>query len=148
MGTQEAGNPRRRQFLEAPKTRRPDPDSKVYGGWDVIDHLTVDQCTNRPTGIHTVEVIPNSLREEWIEAWNAAHMLRQAAMMEEENERALKWILWLPQGLLHAPKRGEKNGARRYKELTRRFVMWRQKDMLGLVKAWKMAAVTAEKRLS
>jgi hypothetical protein len=37
---------------------------------------------------------------------------------------------------------------RQYKELARRFVMWRQKDMLGLVKAWKMAAVAAEKRLS
>jgi hypothetical protein len=68
-------------------------------------------------------------------------------MTEEENERALKWILWLPQGLLYAPKRGGKNGTRQYKELARRFIMWRQKDMLGLVKAWKMAAVTAEKRL-
>ncbi len=26
--------------------------------------------------------------------------------------------------------------------------MWRQRDMLGLVKAWKMAAVAGEKRLS
>jgi hypothetical protein len=26
--------------------------------------------------------------------------------------------------------------------------MWRQRDMLGLVKAWKMAAIAAEKRLS
>ncbi len=26
--------------------------------------------------------------------------------------------------------------------------MWRQRDMLGLVKAWKLAAVAAEKRLS
>jgi hypothetical protein len=26
--------------------------------------------------------------------------------------------------------------------------MWRQKGMLGLIKAWKMAAVTEEKRLS
>ncbi len=33
-------------------------------------------------------------------------------------------------------------------ELARRFVLWRQKDMLGLVKAWKMVAVKAEKRLS
>jgi hypothetical protein len=56
-------------------------------------------------------------------------------MTEEENERALKWILWLPQGLLHAPQRGGKNGARQYMELARRFVMWRQKGMLGLVKA-------------
>jgi len=49
---------------------------------------------------------------------------------------------------LHAPQRGGKNGARQSKELARRFVMWRQRDMLGLVKKWKMAAITAKKRLS
>jgi hypothetical protein len=114
----------------------------------MIDHLTVDQCATRPPGIHTVEIIPNSLQEEWTEAWNTVHRMRQAARTDEENERALKWILWLPQGLLHAPQRGGKNGARQYKELARRFVMWRQRDMLGLVKKWKMAAVTTEKRLS
>ncbi len=37
---------------------------------------------------------------------------------------------------------------RQYRELARRFVMWRQRDMLGLVKAWKTAAVKAEKRIS
>ena len=110
----------------------------------MIDHLPVDQCANRPPGVHTVEVIPSSLQGEWTEAWNAIHRLRQAARTEEENERALKWILWLPQGLLHTPQRGGKNGARQFRELARRFVMWRQGDMLGLVKAWKMAAVTAE----
>ena len=74
--------------------------------------------------------------------------MRQAARTDEENERVLKWTLWLPQGLMHAPQRGGKIGARQYKELARRFVMWRQRDMLRLVKKWKMAAVTAEKRLS
>jgi hypothetical protein len=69
-------------------------------------------------------------------------------MTDEENEMALKWMLWLPQGLLHAPQRGGTNGARQYKELARRFVMWRQKDMLGLVKTWKMTGVMAEKRIS
>ena len=32
--------------------------------------------------------------------------------------------------------------------MAKRFVLWRQKDMLGLVKSWKVAATTAEKRLS
>ncbi len=96
--------------------------------------------------MQTVEIIPNSLQEEWTEAWNAAHRLRQAEVTEEERERALKWILWLPQGLLHAPRRGGKNGTRQYMELARRFVMWRQRDMLGLMKAWKMAAIAAEKK--
>jgi len=66
------------------------------GGWDMIDHLTVDQCANKPHGIHTVEVIPNSLQTEWTEAWNTVHKMGQAARTYEENERALKWILWLP----------------------------------------------------
>jgi hypothetical protein len=101
-----------------------------------------------PPGIHTVEVIPNSMQAEWTEAWNTVHMMRQAARKDEENERALKWILWLPHGLLHAPQRGGKNGTRQYRELARRFIMWRQRDMMGLVKKWKMAAVIAEKRLS
>ncbi len=60
----------------------------------------------------------------------------------------MKWILWLPRGLLHAPQRRGKNGTRQYRELARRFVMWRERDMLGLVNAWRMAAVAAEKRLS
>jgi hypothetical protein len=97
--------------------------------------------------MQTVEIIPNSLHDEWTEAWNDAHMHRQSAVTEEERERALKWILWLPQGLLHAPRRGGKGGARQYMELARRFLMWRQRDMLGLVKAWKTAANVAEKKV-
>ncbi len=70
-------------------------------------------------------------------------MLRQVANTVEETERALKWIMWLSQALLHAPRRGRKNGARQHMELAKRFVLWRQKDMLGLVKAWKLATVAA-----
>ena len=39
---QEAINAEQRQFPEGPRARRPNPDDKAYGGWDVIDHLTVD----------------------------------------------------------------------------------------------------------
>ena len=78
----------------------------------MIDHLTVDRCANMPPGIHTVVAIPNSLQAEWTKAWNTVHKMRQAARIDEENERALKWIMWLPQGPLHAPQRGGKNGAR------------------------------------
>jgi hypothetical protein len=110
--------------------------------------VTVDQCASRPSGVQTVEFIPNSLQTEWTEACNTVHRMRQAAMTEQDNERVLKWLLWMPHGLLHAPLRGGKNGIRQYKEMARRFVMWRQRDMSGLVKAWKMAAFTAEKRLT
>ncbi len=32
---------RGRQFPQAPSARRPNPDSRAYGGWGVIDSLTV-----------------------------------------------------------------------------------------------------------
>jgi len=35
-----------------------------YGGWDAIDNMTVDQCARMPTGMQTVEFIPNSLQNE------------------------------------------------------------------------------------
>jgi len=101
-----------------------------------------------PTGMRTVEFIPNWLQEEWTEAWNAVYRLRDATSTEEDRERALKWILRLPEGLLHSPRRGGKNGARQYKDMARRFLMWRQRDMMDLMKTWKAAAVVAEKRLS
>ena len=136
-----------RQFPQSPAPRRPNPDSRAYGGWDIIDSLTITQCAVRPPGLQTVKIIPPALQDEWAEAWNDAHMQRQSALTEEERERALKWIMWLPQGPLHAPKRGGKGVARQYREPARRFVMWRQWDMLGLVKAWKTAAIAAGKRL-
>jgi hypothetical protein len=73
--------------------------------------------------MQTLEFIPSTLQEEWTEAWNVAHELRRSAIIEEENERALKWVLWMPQGLLHTPTRGGKNGKRQYKEMARRFVL-------------------------
>ncbi len=136
------------QFPEWPRPRRPDPNSLAYGGWDVLDSLTVEQCAVRPPGLHTIDFILNSLHEEWTDAWNAVHMLRQTAISEEEKERTLKRILWLPQGILHAPQRGGNKGNRQHKELARRFVMWRQRYMLAIVKTWKMTAVSVEKRLS
>ncbi len=135
------------QYPQSPAPRRPNPDSRAYGGWDIIDSLTITQCAVRPPGMQNVEIIPNSLQDEWTEAWNDAHRQRQSTVTEEERERALKWILWLPQGMLHAPRRGGKGGAWQYKKLASRFVMWRQRDMMGLAKAWKTASIAAEKRL-
>ncbi len=57
-----------KQFSESPRTRRMNPDSETYGGWDVIDTLTVTQCAVKPLGMQTIEFIPNSLQEEWTEA--------------------------------------------------------------------------------
>jgi hypothetical protein len=82
-----------------------------------------------PMRMQTVEFIPNSLQDEWTGAWNTVHKMRDAAATEEERDKALKWILWLPKGLLHASGRGGKNGTRQYRDLARRFVAWRKRHM-------------------
>ena len=74
-------------------------------------------------------------------------MMSDSAKTQEIRDMALKWILWLPHSLLHATSRGGKNGARQFKDLAKRFVMWRQRDMLGLMKTWRQSAITAEKRM-
>jgi len=137
-----------RLYPESPRARRTNPDARGYGGWDAIDSLTVDQCARMPMGMQTVEFIPNSLQDEWTGAWNTVYRMREEALTDEERDRALKWILWLPQGLLHASSRGGKKGARQYREMARRFVAWRKRDMQALLKIWRLAAVTAEKRMT
>ena len=114
----------------------------------MLDAIIVEQCAIRPPGMQTIEFIPNSLREEWTEAWNSVHRLWQAAITVEEKERAMKWIVGLPQGPLHPPQRGGSKGNRQYRELARRFVRWRQGDKLAIVMTWKMAAVVADQRRS
>ena len=141
------GNGERRQYPESPRPRRRNPDAPEEGGWDVIDNLTVDQCARMPVGMQTVEVVPNSLKDEWTKAWNDVHMMRDGAETDEIRDRALKLILWIPHGLLHASSRGGKKGARQFRDLVRRFVMLRQRDMTGVMKAWRQAAITAEKRI-
>jgi len=74
-------------------------------------------------------------------------MMRDGAETDEIRDKALKWILWLPHGLLHASSREGKKGARQFRDLARRFVMWRQRDMTELMKAWRQAAIMAEKRM-
>ena len=64
-----------------------------------------------------------------------------------EKERDFKWVMWLPQGLLHAPTRGRKNETRQYKKLSRIFVLWRQKHMEGLIKTWQQASIKAHNML-
>jgi hypothetical protein len=87
------------------------------------------------------------VQDEWTKAWNDVNIMSDGAETDEIRDMALKWIMWLPQGLLHATSRGGKKGARQFRDLARRFVMWRQRDMMGLIKAWKQATTTAEKRM-
>ncbi len=56
----------------------------------------------------------------------------------------------MPKGLWHAPTRegGGKDGTRQYKKLARRFVLWRQRDMEGLIRTWKQVSIKARNRVS
>jgi hypothetical protein len=87
-----------------------------------------------PMGMQTLEFIPNTIQEEWSYAWNVTHEIRWSAKTEIDKERALKRILWMPHGLLHAPTRGEKIGTRQFKEIARKFLLWRQRDIDGVIK--------------
>ena len=111
------------QNPESPRPRKSNPDAPGGGGWDVIDSLTVDQFARMPMGMQTVELVPISLQEEWTKAWNDVHIMRDAAETDDIRDRALKWILWVPHGLLNATNIRGKKGARQFKDLARRFVM-------------------------
>jgi hypothetical protein len=57
-------------------------------------------------------------------------MMRDGAETDEIRDMTLKWILWLPHGLLYASNRGGKKGDKQLRDLANRFVMWRQRDMM------------------
>ena len=82
-----------RQDPESPRPRRRNQDAPEEGGWDVIERLTVDQCARMPMGMHTVELIPNSLQDEWTKAWNDVSKMRDGAKTQEIRDRAPTWIL-------------------------------------------------------
>ena len=75
-----------RQYPETPRRRRTHPDAQGFGGWDMIDNLTVQQCARMPMGVHTVEFIPNSLHDEWTKAWKYVQRMRDAAESNEERD--------------------------------------------------------------
>ena len=50
--------------------------------------------------------------------------------------------------MIHAFGRGGKKEARQYMDLVRRFVAWMKRDMQGLLKTWRMASITVEKKMT
>ena len=87
-----------RQDPQRPPTRRAVPASSPgIETWEFIDILNMDQCMHMPDGLQTVEFSPNSLQEEWTDAWNCVHRSRAAAVPKEDKDIALKLPLWLPQ---------------------------------------------------
>ena len=82
-----------RRNPQSPDKRRNIHNEVGCESWDVIDIVSVKQCTRMPRGMHTVEFIPSSLQEGWTVAWNVVSDLRTNTQNEEESGRALKWLL-------------------------------------------------------
>ena len=57
----EEGEADYRQYPETPRRRRTHPNALEFGGWDMIDNLTVQQCARMPMELQTMEFNPNSL---------------------------------------------------------------------------------------
>jgi hypothetical protein len=79
-----------------------------------------------PMGMQAVEFIPNTMQEEWTDAWNVAHEIIKTGKTDIDKERGFKWNMWMPQGLLPMPTRGGKNVTRQFKEIARRFLISRE----------------------
>ena len=143
---QQQVDPRRNP--QPPPFRPAEEDPIGAGGWGAIDALTWEECSKMPRGMNTIETIPHSLLEEWIQVWIDILSKREQATNDLDRERAQKWFLWFPHGLLHSPTRGGKGGTRKLNAMRRRFRLWRVRDLGTLIGDWRKAAGAAQQRLS
>ena len=80
----------KRKFPDPPRTTRGQHQSTRAGGWEAIDNLSVEQCARIPAEMQTIEFIPNSIQEEWTEAWNLVHQRRRSAITWEEVRQGIE----------------------------------------------------------
>ena len=77
-------------------------------GFELIDRLGAQECILATQG--SLEEVPFQHQAGWRAAFVAVIRRWSEAVSEEEEERALKWLLFLPQALLRNPRRGGKRG--------------------------------------
>ena len=77
-------------------------------GWCLIDQVGAWQSFLCEFSV--MEDIPAQHRSIWAWAWSFILEKIQTAATSKELDRALMWLLFLPQGLLRQPKRGGKSG--------------------------------------
>jgi hypothetical protein len=114
------------------------------GGWEAIDRLTVAEVAFRSAGVYTLDECPVEFRQPWAQA--LADVLAQvlvSAPRSVEQERGLKWLLYLPQVLLRWTIRG---GRRGMGELRRRFAAFAERRCAGLLDEWALAVEAGRHR--
>ena len=112
-------------------------------GWCLIDHIGAWQsflCEFR-----VLEDVPAQHRSGWTWAWSYVLERILNAGTNLELNRALMWLLFLPQAFLRQPKRGGKLG----RGLTaQRFNCLAQGDWGQLVTIWEKDKMIAEEKRS
>ena len=109
-------------------------------GWNLIDRVggwNAILCQ-----FPMMQEVARQYREIWSWAWGEVLRRIQSAEGERELDRALMWLLFLPQALLRQPKRGGKSGRG---IINQRFnVLATEKDWGKLVCMWEEAGRLAE----
>ena len=79
-------------------------------GWSSVDQLGAMDCLLCSSGM--LIDVPEQHEAVWVSAWVKVLRKWSEADSEEDVTRALKWLLFLPQGLLRRPRMGGKKGRR------------------------------------
>ena len=91
-----------------PPALPPHPSQQAGEGWTAIDRLSPWDCFFSP--FDAMEEVPRQHRAVWAWAWGVVVARANNATTEEEKDRALKWLLFLPQALLRSSDKGGQVG--------------------------------------
>ena len=135
-----ASNPfhsaRAREQAEAAERMSPSVPEPHVGDsgnvWGAIDHVSIEACFVSPFA--HLDDIPHAHSEAWAHALGDVLRLWEEACDEEEETRALKWILVLHDLLLRLPPRGGRRGRA---QVAHRFQAWVEGDLTTVVKWWE-----------
>ena len=128
----------------------PEPQAADTAGgaspWAAIDSVSVLECAFLAPGIMTLSSVPGALQPGWAEAVRDVYARFEEAGTAGERDRALKWILALPQLLLRrSVKRGGKR-AQGHAEVERRFYLMAQRELGELLTTWRSDVARARAR--
>ena len=106
-------------------------DGEVAPGWAAIDSLGAWDTFLCKFAV--LQEVPEQHKGAWADAWVQVLRRWEGAESEEERDRALRWLAFLPQALLRKPGRGGRQGRR---EVAKRFLCVTEGDWGNLVVMW------------